>query len=218
MRDTKMSKKKEAFKLIIENIQMFDDASNLLDDEFDGEIFEAIDSVIKNFESKWENPRYFTQDRYSIFYPPEWIAPNQNKSENFYAHYYIDFGYKESEKERINYWDITALFSDVEGIVLGFYSYGRQFLKCGTKDWKVFMSEQYKLYPKLQQLGFKHNVKGGSFYLPINPLNDQLIIKNYPDSLRDAMEPIREALNTLKEAHPIFDEIVEAAKNKFGTN
>ena len=46
--------KQAAFKLIIENIQMFDEASHLINDEFDSELFNAVDNVIKEFKFDFE--------------------------------------------------------------------------------------------------------------------------------------------------------------------
>ncbi len=220
MRETKMSKQ-AAFKLIIENIQMFDEASHLINDEFDSELFNAVDNVIKEFKFDFEckGKFDFVKERESRFYPSYWLANSSDDTDanDCYAHYYFGFESEETGKV-IHYWGITSLFSNAERMVLGFYSWKKQFSKCGNKDWKEFLIEQNKKYPKLEKLGFKFNTKEHDFYLPIKPLDPKQVIENYPDSLEDAMEPIREALHTLKEAHPIFDEIVEAAKNKFGTN
>ena len=213
--------KQAAFKLIIENIQMFDEASKLINDDFESELFNAVDNVIKEFEFDFECKGKFNsaENRFSTFYPSYWLANSSDDTDanNCYAHYYFGFESEETGKE-IHYWGITSLFSKVEGMVLGFYSWKKQFPKCGNKDWKEFMIEQNKKYPELGKLGFKFNTKGYDFYLPIKSLDPKLVIENYPDSLEDAMDPIRDALKTLKEAHPIFNEIVEAAKKKFGTN
>jgi len=46
----------------------------------------------------------------------------------------------------------------------------------------------------------------------LNSLVLSLILKG----LDDALTPITDALNTLKQAHPYFDQIVQAAIAKFG--
>ncbi|MDP0328674.1 hypothetical protein Q7Z90_07610 [Glaesserella parasuis] len=213
--------KQAAFKLIIENIQMFDEASHLINDDFDSELFNAVDNVIKEFEFDFEckGKFDFVKERESRFYPSHWLANSSDGTDanDCYAHYYFGFESEETGKA-IHYWGITSLFSNAERMVLGFYSWKKQFSKCGNKDWKEFMIEQNKKYTKLEKLGFKFNTKEHDFYLPIKPLDPKKVIENYPDSLEDAMEPIRDALKTLKEAHPIFNEIVEAAKKKFSTS
>ena len=212
--------KQAAFKLIIENIQMFDEASKLISEEFDSELFNAVDNVIKEFEFDFECKGKFNsaENGFSIFYPSNWLANSEDDTDanNCYAHYYFNSESAEASIE-IHYWAITSLFSKTDRMILGFYSWRKQFSQCGKKGWKEFLIQQNKQYLKLQELGFEFNTTYG-FYLPIKPLDPKLVIENYPDSLEDAMEPIRDALKTLKEAHPIFNEIVEAAKKKFGTN
>ena len=90
------------------------------------------------------------------------------------------------------------------------------FNKASTKDWKEFVAKINQDYPQIEQLGFKFNPEG-NWYLPIASLDKQAVIENYErDTLDDALTPITDALNTLKQAHPYFDQIVQAAIAKFG--
>ncbi|MBN6711023.1 hypothetical protein JFL47_10945 [Haemophilus haemoglobinophilus] len=207
-----MNSKKEAFKLIIENIQMFDEASQLINEEISEQIFDKIEDVIRNSQYLGRFDFFETSD--FNFYPEKWLSSTQNKENpnNSYAHYYFGFLSNESKNDVGSYWCITPLFSHKqESMVFGFYSY----IKCSTRDWKNFIKEMNEEYPQLNELGFKWNPNEGSFYIIIPPLDKQKIIESYPD-FDDAFEPIKNALNILIEAEPIFDEIVEKAKAKFG--
>ncbi|STO53655.1 Uncharacterised protein [Canicola haemoglobinophilus] len=208
-----MNSKKEAFKLIIENIQMFDEACQLIDKEISKQIFEKIEDVIR-MNSQYSGRFNFINNKDFKFYPEKWLNSTQNKEDpqNSYAHYYFGFLSAESNNNVGTCLSITPLFSHKQdSMVFGFYSY----IKCSAKDWKNFIKEMNEEYPQLNQLGFKWNPKEGSFYIIIPPLDKQKIIESYPD-FDDAFEPIENALDILIEAKPIFDEIIEKAKTRFG--
>ncbi|EJP29270.1 hypothetical protein HMPREF1128_1384 [Haemophilus sputorum HK 2154] len=212
--------KKAAFRIIIENIQIFDEASLLIRDEFNALLFNKIDEVIQDEFPEFKGRFDFFQHGDVLFYPIKWLANNNNDADykNCFAHYYFGFECDEGIIEKGTYWWITPLFSHKnERMVLGFYSYKKQFTQCSEKEWKNFISEQYKKYEtKLISFGFKLNAKEGDIYFPIDEkLEPKQVIECYPDNLVDAMQPIRNALNRFKRAHSIFEQIVEAAKERF---
>ena len=212
--------KKDAFRLIIENIQVFDEASSLIEDEFDELLLNTIDTVIQDEFPEFKGRFDFSQNGYVAFYPIQWLANNNNDTDpsNCLAHYYLGFESHEGVIEKGTYWRITPLFSHKqERMVLGFYSWKKQFNQSSEREWKKFIIEQYQKYEtELISFGFKLNAKGGDIYLPVDEkLDPKQLIECYPDNLVDAMQPIRNALNRFKRAHSIFEQIVEAAKERF---
>lgn len=71
-----------------------------------------------------------------------------------------------------------------------------------------------KRMTKIQEFGFEFHSEELAVYLAIPPLDVQQVIEGYEnDTLADAMEPIRETLQKLLDAHQYFEQIVEEAKN-----
>ena len=71
--------------------------------------------------------------------------------------------------------------------------------------------------PQIEQSGFKYNATSGGWYLAVNGIEPEIFIESYEnDTLEDALTPITEALEKVKQAHPYFDQIVQAAIVKFG--
>ena len=101
-------------------------------------------------------------------------------------------------------------------LIFNFVLWRNGFNRISTKDWKEFVAKMNQDYPQIEKLGFKFNPEG-NWYLPIASLDKQAVIKNYEnDTLEDALTPITEALEKVKQAHPYFDQIVQAAIAKFG--
>lgn len=204
--------KKEAFKLIVENIEMLDDACQLVANTFDEELFLAIYNVIKeNISQHYDSESIFSIDDNNIdirFYPTSWNNQHNKSKSNSIGYFYFNFSSDEFN-ESGSYFRISPLFSNTKESI-GLVFHVNMLTK---KDKKTLITQD--IHNELAKLGFKFNKAYYSFYLPIKPLNPQLVIENYPDTLEDAMDPIREALETLKKAHPIFDKIVEDAKKYF---
>ena len=210
-----------AAKLIIENIQLLEQAVKLLEGELAEVFFKTVDEVIKKSVNDFEDETiaiYDLHENDTWFLSTKWKREpfniNDDKThKNLFAYYQIlshDFG------EDGNYWWLTNFFNNDYGvIVFGFYLHRDGFNKTYAKDWKAFIAEMNQNYPQIEQLGFKFDTEG--WYLPIASLDSDEVVKNYEnDTLEDALIPITEALNTLKQAHPYFNQIVQAAIAKFG--
>ena len=80
--------KKPFDKLIIENIQLLEQANKLLNEEIHVKLFETVDKVIKEHVDsfgEWEGYYKFSED-YLAFAPSCWKAKDSNKyHQNFYA-------------------------------------------------------------------------------------------------------------------------------------
>ena len=213
----------QAVELIVNNIQNLEEAKKLLEGEITEKLCTAVDKKISNFiESldEWIGEFNFYDENYSQFAPENWRAKNGDdfKHQEFYARYFLGFKSDEIGGDSTE-WFLTAfLKNNTESMVINFYPWRANFLKFTAKDWKTFTNESNEKYPQIAESGFKYNVKEGSWYLIVDGIDPQLFIENYEsDTLEDALEPFEVALKKLKQAHPYFDAIVQAAKEKFNS-
>lgn len=216
-----MMSNQAAVKLIIENIQLLEQATTLIDGELSEAIFGSIDELIKesveSFNGEWEGIFNFYQESIH-FAPKQWQAnqADEFKYQNYYARYWLAQETDETN-ESGNYWWLSNLFkNDKDKMIFRFYPWYASFAKLGAKAWKEFARECNQNIPEIEQAGFKFNAKEGGWYLSISSLDPNLVINNYENhNLRDALGPIVEALEKLKQVHPYFDKIVQQAIEKF---
>ncbi|OAL88383.1 hypothetical protein [Acinetobacter terrae] len=213
---------KQAAKLIIENIQLLEKANNLinevLSEELSNEIDQIIQNEVENFETEIIGIYDFT-DSDTWFLSTQWkIEPfeleNSKTHNNLYAFY--QFTNEERNKHTNNWWMSNLFENETDQMVLCFSFWKNGFNKASGNDWKRFALEMNQNYPILEQLGFKFNVNNQTWYMPINYLDQKLVVENYMnETLEDALTPIKEALEKLKLAHPTFNQIVQNTINKF---
>lgn len=211
-----------AAKLIIENIQLLEQARNLLEGELSEKFLNAVDTVIKqsvdNFDEDIIAEYNFYEDE-TWFLPAKWqkapFKPEDSKTWKYVCAFYELAN--EGGNDDVNHWWLSVFFkNDLDRMTFNFVLWKNGFNKASIKDWKEFVAKINQDYPQIEQLGFKFNPEG-NWYLPIASLDKQAVIENYErDTLDDALTPITDALNTLKQAHPYFDQIVQAAIAKFG--
>ena len=213
-----------AAKLIIENIQLIEQMRNLLEGELGEKFFNAVDAVIKqsveSFDEKMIAGYNFCEEADTWFFSPKWKvgeARNPQSAQewkNVYALYRLSN--ESANDEENNYYLTDFLENDVDRMFFNFEIWKHNINKMSAKEWKEFVAKINQDYPQLEQLGFKFNPEG-NWYLPIASLDKQAVIKNYEnDTLEDALTPITEALEKVKQVHPYFDQIVQAAIAKFG--
>ncbi|MFC1393796.1 hypothetical protein NK318_04270 [Acinetobacter junii] len=211
-----------AAKLIIENIQLLEQARNLLESELSEKFLNAVDTVIKqsvdNFDEDIIAEYNFYEDE-TWFLPVKWqkapFKPDDSKTWKYVCAFYELA--KEGGNDDMNHWWLSIFFkNDLDRMTFNFVLWKNGFNKASTKDWKEFVAKINQDYPQIEQLGFKFNPEG-NWYLPIASLDKQAVIENYErDTIEDALTPISDALDILKQAHPHFDKIVQAAIAKFG--
>lgn len=213
---------KQAAKSIIENIQMLEQANAFIFDVLHLEVFKAIDKVILERVEQFEDEMigiYDFHDKGEFFLSKEWEKPNfdvaNSKSwDENYAYYALT---NEGVSDKENHWWLSNFFeNDLDIAVFNFDLERKSFENGNKKEWKLFTAAMNDKYTVLEQLGFKFNPEG-NWYLPITALNQKEVADNYvSDTLEDALTPIKDALNILEQAHPIFKEIVQHAIVKFG--
>lgn len=212
-----------AVKLVLEHLELVEQAHNLICNELSKNIFKAVDKKIQesieNFEDDIIGIYDFTENE-AWFLSRKWEkttfdVKNSKTWNDMYAWYILinEGGVEGSE----NHFCLSNFFpNDIDRMAFYFKLYRNSFDKTSAKDWKEFVAKINQDYPQIEQLGFKFNPEG-VWYLPIASLDKQAVIKHYEnDTLEDALTPITEALEKVKQAHSYFDKIVQAAIAKFG--
>lgn len=212
---------KQAAKLIIENIQLLEQAKIILEGELSQTFFNTVDKLIEQSVESFDDEMIASCNFYE---DSTWFLYTQWKQElfsfddsktwkNLYAFYELTH---EGCNERSNDWWLTNFFpNDLDRVIFNFALWKNGFNKTLAKEWKVFAIQMNNDHPQIEELGFKFNPEG-NWYLPIQSLDQKLVVENYEnDTLEDALTPITDALDKLKQAHPYFDGIVKAAIEKF---
>lgn len=212
-----MNSKKEAFKLIIENIQMFDEATRLFE-EFDQEIFDKIDNVIKEeIEQEWVGAFNLYNDT-TRFLPSNWLTDELDHNvsyKNALGFYEVDIESNIINMPQSCHWWLSTFFKNpFEKAVFTFQiCYGNSQIKENKNNVRGFLIEKNQEFSEIQEKGFSFDSKELRWYLPIEPLDNQLVISCYEnDNLEEAMQPIRDAVRKILEINPIFNKILQELK------
>lgn len=215
---------KQAAKLIIENIQLLEQANNLILGELGKYFFGAVDQVIKVNAIEIDETIIGLYDLYNNqiwFISEKWKKEmfdfeNKKTWNDMYAWYELD---TENDENGLSNFYISHFFNnELNRIVFRFSLSRNSFNKISAKYWKAFISQMNQTYPQIEKLGFKFNDEAdGNWYIPIVSLDQKSVAENYVNEiLEDALTPITDALDILKQAHPYFDKIVQTAIAKFG--
>ena len=216
---------KQMGKLIIENIQILEEAERLLSGDLSQEIYDEIEKVLRDkvsmFTGEWSQSNELFSNTFYLFAPRIWglIHSEDFRVKDYFACYFLTWKSINPEQE-VEQHLVTILFKNSFNVmVFKFFPWFGCYANCTNGLWKKFATVQNEKYPEIESLGFKYSAKKGEWYLPIDSLNQQWVADCYvEDNLADAMSPITEALDKLYQAHPYFDKIVEAAKAQFGVN
>lgn len=213
---------KEAVALILNNLQAIEQATNLIYEEIQPNVFKIINQLIEKKLTQFNDEIigiYDFCDDETWFLPKQWHEEefdikDSKTWKNMYAYFELT---NEGVEEKTNHFWITSFFENsMDRMVFNFSLYESGFDKASKKDWKIFNNNIYRSYPQLEQLGFKFNASVGNWYLPIESLNKELFIQNYiADTLEDALTPIINALESVEKSLPYFSEIIIRAKQKF---
>lgn len=81
--------------------------------------------------------------------------------------------------------------------------------------WKEHVSAFNRKHPELEQLGFKFSDFAFTWYLPLEKLDPMLVAEHYVNkTLVEALNPIKDALEKIKQAYPIFNQFIEETNLK----
>lgn len=105
-----------------------------------------------------------------------------------------------------------AKYDDGETIEYGIhFGFNRDYFNFTAKTAKQFMQDQFANYPELKEVGFQYIVGSSehrTIFLPIQ-LDLKLLIEEYPDYEDQALQPLSDALDKIKNHQAVFDGIAE---------
>lgn len=214
---------KQAGKLIIENIQMLEEAIALLNGDLSQQIFGEIEKIVKEkvstYAGEWQGEYALFDDWALSIAPCSWRVQNTDNftHKDCFARVVLKYETKNSENDTNEYL-LTAFFDNpLDVMVLSFIPWYDSYLNCTKKTWKKFANNQNEQYLELETLGFKYSPTEGEWSLPIASLDQKKVAECYvEDNLADALTPISDAFDKLHQAHPYFEKIVAAAKDELG--
>jgi hypothetical protein len=194
----------EICKLVIENIDLLEEAPKVID-EIESKIFKEINIRFKlYFDGKegWKDNGEYTfldDGGKTVFAPIGWP---EDEDTTYYAYYGI--GNLGGDNE---YW-LTPLISKASTDKLGiFFNVVSNAIGMKKNQWKIFLMNQYQSKPILQELGVI--CEGLSLCLPIS-IDPKLMAEEYPE-LDACLKPVDDALDILMKVNPYIDEIVKEA-------
>lgn len=223
-----MMSNKAAARLVIENMQMIEQARLLIEDELEPAFFKVVDSLVNErvgeFAGGWQGVFGWADGDEMQFAPEPWTASSNQADKfnykNYYARYHLSLESSEGGVLDGNHWWLSSFFTNPnDRYVFQFSPWYANFGKLSSKLWRDFAGTKNQEYPQIEQAGFKFNAKSGRWHLPITRLDAAVVAENYVnDTLQDVFEPIiNDALDKLLQAHPYFDKIIKSAIGKFGT-
>lgn len=193
--------------LILNKLAMFNEAALLMEQKIELEVFDKIQEIIADWTEgkKWKGEQEWHERDFI------WLAPNTKNwdpgdDELNYAWFAFN---REGET---NSYDVADLCNCGQ-TRLGFsFIVTHSYFGNKTK-WKTFCKNiPEKISQQLSNLGFVD--QGGNWFLPLTLDNVKLAKAYENDDYVDALEPLNRVLQTIFEAQPIFDKILEEAAKK----
>lgn len=200
---------REAAKLVINNIGMLDDAAKLIE-EITQNISESVDRIIEEWaKNKGWSGEFSWWNSQTLLCPDNWKLGDRESEERLAWYSW------EGENDDDDYWHLTGLTALRTGRTgFRFKVDASQFAGTNRQGWKKYCGEQLRELPELARSGFKYDA--GSWFLPWQ-LDATVLAEVYAnDAIEDALGPVEEALQKIEDAHPFFEKLIEAARERFG--
>ena len=86
-------------------------------------------------------------------------------------------------------------------------------LKLDKREFRKKLLEHYEKESELKEKGFR--LENEVIWLPFC-LDERTLVDEYPDDLDTTFEPVREALNAIREVHPILEKIKDQIISESG--
>lgn len=206
-----MNDKSELQKLIIRNLSILETAPSVVA-EIEKHIFDAINAKIEKWvlrKKSWEGVYKYPTGETS-FKALDW----PKTAEKDYAAY-ISLGCENTTGYQYCLSPLLGVLPEKFGLwlyvdtrtITGMNGKGTQ----PSKAWGTFLSDWYST-SKLPELGI--DLLNQNLFLPVVIYVDKLI-ETYPDSISEALVPVDDALETLRQAIPELNRLLTDAGTKF---
>lgn len=203
---------KEAGKLIIQNIDLIENAYALLDTDISKEVFGVINMKIKS----WANDKQFVgeynflgdEENETYFYKSEWKMRGGEPKDKWICRFSCDC--TDPDKSESLYLTHLCGFG---GQRMGFvweFNYNH-FSNMKKKDLRALLISYKKRLPDK----FYFNTTDNHYITEFMVKATDLAEAYAEDNIEDCLTSVDDALSTIKEAIPIFDDIVAQAKKEF---
>lgn len=202
-----MSDTREAGKMILENLGMFNEAVRLYEECIQPEIFSNIEQLVKRraeaygweCADDWENTGIWVA-------PVEWNASENNKEAPSKAH----FSFWWEEKDVTNSYELADICG-VGQTTMGFWFEITPSTFGGKTLWNAFAKTiSAEMAQKIAEFGFRDKEKG-TYFLPVKLQHMELASAWINEDYAECLKPINDALETLKAAQGVFDDLLTKA-------
>ncbi|MDL5037636.1 hypothetical protein [Comamonas resistens] len=204
-----MSEIKKSGEFILNNFQIFSEAVYFFEKSINPKILKGIDECVEVFsnENYW-NGNFQLEENFD-----NWLRPQNWENEDGLEAYF-EIKSTEPDDDNDNYWVSLFCNKSSNNCEAGFF-FGVETKHFGGKRaWDAHIKslpEEQKI--SLKEIGFKQFE--GHFFLPITLSNEELAKSWQAEdpftSDDECFEPLRDALEKLKQSVPIFEAIMESA-------
>lgn len=203
-----MTDTREAGRIILENLGMFNEAAILYEESIQPEIFKEIEELVKDWadEQGWKHVADW-EDLNIWVAPVEWNASGNNEDAPSKAWFYL--GWEDSDSNSYHLADICGTGQTAMGF--WFLVNHPTFVR---KTWNSFLKSIPAISRNISEIGFvdKGKSKEGVYFLPVTLSHQELATAWVNEDYAACFKPIEDALATLKEAQGIFDELLAKAE------
>ena len=221
-----MSDKKEAGRVILKNLAMFNEAAVLFENEIQLEIQKEFTEIISRWIEKnneWEITNEENEFIWDItkpsswlsFIPSKWVGSTATIKRNPYETAWFYFGWLDNVESPINY--ALTDFCGISSARMGFGFNMNPTVFGGVKKWNnSFGQHSHEYIEKLKEFGFFFENgwrNTTTFNLPVKLDLEKLVVAWETDDYEEAFKPLIEALDNLEKSWSIFDELINKVKS-----
>ncbi|MCX7075596.1 MAG: hypothetical protein NTZ45_02325 [Methylococcales bacterium] len=211
-----MSDEKEAGRLILKNLAMFNEAAVFFENEIQSKIQDEFTKIISRWieeNNAWEVTNEENEFIWEISESSSWLSFIPSKWNYETAWFY--FGWLDKVESPINYalTDLCGISSTRMGVCFNI----NQAAFGGVKKWNNSLGQHSNEYiEKLKEFGFIFEKGWGginTFKLPVKLDVEKLVVAWETDDYEEAFKPLTDALDTLETSWQKFDELIDKVKD-----
>jgi len=204
-----MATDRKAGQLILSQLKMLNESIFLLEETIEPAILEGIDASVESFAEKhdWVGEYTLATDDDCWLAPKTWISNPEDEDPEYKAWFAIDC--IDGDKD---YWVSLFCEAAAQGGRAGFRFTINSDILGGKNAWNAYAKKiPQELISKLTELGFQ-NLGKGNFFLPVK-LDSEALGNSFLEYGKfsnddDSFAPLLDAMEKLKKAAPIFDQII----------
>lgn len=202
-----MTDTREAGRIILENLGMFNEAVRLYEECIHPEIFKNIEQLVKSWadEQGWKHEADW-DDENILVAPVEW-----DTSENQDMLLKARFSWWWEDRDASNSYHLADI-CDLGQTAMGFWFEITHSIFGGKTLWNSFVKTiPTEMSQRIAEFGFRDKGKG-AYFLPVKLHHQELPTAWVNEDYAACFKPIEDALATLKAAQGIFDELLAKAE------